>query len=69
MLANVFRPAAGGPFPVLLTRTPYGKDFAPTMLGVDPLRAVEHDYIVVSCTSSRTARTPSRRQRWRNREY
>ena len=26
--ANVYRPAEGGPFPVALTRLPYGKDFA-----------------------------------------
>ncbi len=45
--ANVFRPAGDGPFPVLLTRTPYGKDFATGMLGVEPLRAVERGYIVV----------------------
>ncbi len=45
--ANVFRPAGEGPFPVLLTRTPYGKDVASGMLGVDPLRAVERGYIVV----------------------
>ncbi len=42
--ANVFRPAAGGPFPTLLLRTPYGKGVT-----LSPnLRAfVEHGYAVV----------------------
>ena len=26
--ANIFRPAGDGPYPVALTRTPYGKEFA-----------------------------------------
>jgi len=44
--ANVFRPDGPGPFPVLLTRTPYGKDFSPGLLGTDPLRGADHGYIV-----------------------
>ena len=36
--ANVFRPAGRGPYPVALTRTPYGKDFASTMPFGDAVR-------------------------------
>jgi hypothetical protein len=46
--ADVYRPSSGpGPFPVLLVRTPYGKQ-DPTILGVlDPLRATRSGFIVV----------------------
>ena len=43
--ANVYRPAADGTYPVLLTRTPYGKDFFPT--GLDPVRMAGAGFIVV----------------------
>ncbi|MEV6843522.1 CocE/NonD family hydrolase [Actinoplanes sp. NPDC051411] len=45
--ADVYRPSSGpGPFPVLLVRTPYGKQ-DPTILGVlDPLRATRAGFIV-----------------------
>jgi putative CocE/NonD family hydrolase len=45
--ANVFRPAAGGPYPVALTRTPYGKDFASVTAYVDAPRLARAGYIVV----------------------
>lgn len=44
--ANVYRPEEGGPYPVLLTRTPYGKDMAATFV-LDPVRIAEAGYIVV----------------------
>jgi predicted acyl esterase len=45
--ADVYRPSSGpGPFPVLLVRTPYGKQ-DPTILGVlDPLRATRAGFMV-----------------------
>jgi putative CocE/NonD family hydrolase len=45
--ANVYRPADGGPFPVALTRLPYGKDFAAGTAFLDPLRLASAGYIVV----------------------
>ncbi len=44
---NVYRPAEGGPFPVALTRLPYGKDFALASAVLDPLRLAGAGYIVV----------------------
>lgn len=46
LMANVFRPDAEGPYPVVLTRLPYGKDtgFLYTML--DPVALAESGYIV-----------------------
>jgi putative CocE/NonD family hydrolase len=44
--ANVWRPAAGGPFPTLVYRTPYGKDATETWYETH-LRAVERGYAVV----------------------
>lgn len=44
--ADVYRPAAGGPFPVLVLRTPYGKHFAAQGDGVH-LKAVARGYAVV----------------------
>lgn len=44
--ANVYRPDVSGPYPVLLTRTPYGKDMAATFV-LDPVRMAEAGYIVV----------------------
>lgn len=46
LYANVYRPEAPGPYPVLLTRTPYGKDMAATFV-LDPVRMAESGYIVV----------------------
>jgi uncharacterized protein len=47
--ANVYRPDDGGLWPVLLARTPYGKDDAGHLhwSGLDPLEAVRQGFIVV----------------------
>lgn len=45
--ANVYRPAEGGPFPVALTRLPYGKDFALATAILDPIRLAGAGYLVV----------------------
>ncbi|HVX44078.1 MAG TPA: CocE/NonD family hydrolase [Mycobacteriales bacterium] len=45
--ANIYRPAGAGPWPVLLTRTPYGKDFAFGGAGIDPAAAVKRGYILI----------------------
>lgn len=45
--ANIFRPAGGGPYPVALTRTPYGKDFASVTAALDAPRLARAGYIVV----------------------
>ncbi|MHB1611889.1 MAG: CocE/NonD family hydrolase, partial [Sulfobacillus sp.] len=45
--ANVYQPAEGQDFPVLLTRLPYGKDFPLGTAFLDPVRAAQAGYIVV----------------------
>ena len=46
--ADVYRPAATGPFPVLLQRTPYNKSIVMSkMLMLDVLRAAINGYAVV----------------------
>lgn len=49
--ANIFRPEGEGPFPVLMTRLPYGKDgFYETGFhagSIDPVRATRQGYMVV----------------------
>jgi uncharacterized protein len=45
--ANIFRPASEGPYPVALTRTPYGKDFASVTPFLDAVRLARAGYIVV----------------------
>lgn len=45
--ANIFRPADGGPYPVALVRTPYGKDFSSVLPVGDALRLARAGYIVV----------------------
>src|SRR5581483_4520460 len=45
--ANIFRPAGAGPYPVALTRTPYGKDYASVTPMVDAPRLARAGYIVV----------------------
>lgn len=49
--ANIYRPAGEGPFPVLMTRLPYGKDgFYEAGFhqgSVDPVRATRQGYMVV----------------------
>jgi uncharacterized protein len=47
--ANVFRPAGAGPWPTLLTRTPYDKDDLSmhAWCGLDPVRAARAGFVVV----------------------
>src|SRR5215471_10871766 len=45
--ANVYRPAGGGPWPVLLTRLPYGKDLPLGSAILDPVQAARRGYLVV----------------------
>jgi putative CocE/NonD family hydrolase len=45
--ANVFRPDDNGSYPVVLTRTPYGKEFATVTPFLDAIRMVRAGYIVV----------------------
>ncbi len=48
LYADVYRPAAGGPVPVLLTRTPYDKSLVGALGNtLDPLRAARAGYAVV----------------------
>lgn len=45
--ANVYRPAGDGPWPVLLTRLPYGKDLPLGTSMLDPVQAARRGYMVV----------------------
>ena len=45
--ANIYRPAGDGRWPVLLTRLPYGKDFAIAGLVLDPAQAARQGYVVI----------------------
>src|ERR687886_1128013 len=45
--SNVYSPAAGGPYPVLLTRLPYGKDLSADTTYFDPIKAARRGYVVV----------------------
>jgi uncharacterized protein len=45
--ADVYRPAGEGPWPVLLARTPYGKQLPPATTWLDPLRAARNGFMVV----------------------
>jgi putative CocE/NonD family hydrolase len=46
--ANVYRPGTdAGPWPVLLTRLPYGKEVPEELAWLDPLRAVRAGFMVV----------------------
>ena len=47
LMSNVYRPAGDGAYPVLLTRTPYGKDQPFNATYFDPLKAARSGYIVV----------------------
>jgi uncharacterized protein len=47
LMSNVYRPAAGGPYPVLLTRLPYGKDLSADTTYFDPIKAARRGYVVV----------------------
>jgi uncharacterized protein len=46
LMSNVYRPAAEGEYPVLLARTPYGKDLPFNAAYLDPVRAARRGYIV-----------------------
>ena len=46
LMSNVYRPADGGPYPVLLARMPYGKDLPFDSTYLDPVRAAQRGYIV-----------------------
>jgi putative CocE/NonD family hydrolase len=45
--ANIFRPAAEGRWPVLLTRLPYGKDLPGGGAVLDPAQAARRGYVVI----------------------
>jgi putative CocE/NonD family hydrolase len=45
--STVYRPADGGRYPVLLSRTPYGRDVAMDATYFDILRAVRRGYVVL----------------------
>ncbi|HEX3814185.1 MAG TPA: CocE/NonD family hydrolase [Mycobacteriales bacterium] len=45
--ANIYRPDGPGPWPVLLCRTPYGKDFAIAGAGIDVAEATKRGFLVV----------------------
>jgi len=45
--ADIWRPAAAGPFPVLLMRQPYGRDIASTVVWAHPAWYAAHGYVVV----------------------
>ncbi|MFF2091753.1 CocE/NonD family hydrolase [Paenibacillus sp. NPDC058174] len=47
LLADIYRPQEGGPYPVLLMRTPYNKSDAQTMNYAHPSWYARHGYIVV----------------------
>jgi putative CocE/NonD family hydrolase len=47
LMSNVYRPVSCGPYPVLLTRLPYGKDLSADTTYFDAMKAVRRDYIVV----------------------
>ena len=47
LMSDVYRPAEGGPYPVLLTRMPYGKDLPFNATAFDPMKAARNGYIVV----------------------
>ncbi|MBO0682611.1 MAG: CocE/NonD family hydrolase [Candidatus Dormibacteraeota bacterium] len=45
--ANVYRPVGDGPWPVLLTRLPYGKDLPMATATLDPVQVARRGYLVV----------------------
>ena len=45
--ANVFRPEGSGSWPVLLNRTPYGKDLPAANLVLDAVQAARRGYLVI----------------------
>ena len=47
LMANVYRPASEETYPVLLARTPYGKDISFSSPYFDPVKAAQNGYVVV----------------------
>src|SRR4028119_1217175 len=47
LMSDVYRPADGGVYPVLLTRLPYGKDRPRDPTYFDPVKAAGAGYVVV----------------------
>jgi putative CocE/NonD family hydrolase len=47
LVASLWRPAGGGPFPVLLMRQPYGRAIASTVTYAHPSWYARHGYVVV----------------------
>ena len=47
LMSDVYRPAGEGPYPVLLTRLPYGKDLSSGTSVLDPIKAAGAGFIVV----------------------
>jgi putative CocE/NonD family hydrolase len=45
--ADAYRPAGDGPWPVLLARTPYGKQDPAVLSRLDPISAAVRGYLVV----------------------
>lgn len=45
--ANVYRPDGPGPWPTILTRTPYGKDLIDPLPRLDPVQAARQGFMVV----------------------
>jgi uncharacterized protein len=45
--ANIYRPVGEGPWPVLLTRLPYGKDFPLGTAAMDPVQVARRGYVVI----------------------
>src|SRR5690242_11239542 len=45
--STVYRPAGTDAYPVLLNRTPYGRDSGLDTMYFDPLRVVRHGYVVI----------------------
>jgi hypothetical protein len=46
LMSNVYRPAGGGEYPVLLARLPYGKDLPFDTTYLDPVKAARRGYVV-----------------------
>ena len=63
LMSNVYRPIGDGAYPVLLTRTPYGKDQPFNATYFDPLKAARSGYIVVvrTCGAATPPGASSRR--------
>ena len=45
--ANIYRPGGAGPWPILVARTPYGKDLPGAVSWLDPICAAHEGFMVV----------------------